>query len=398
MLRCGFGLLWLAGAAAVATASASSPRASASAAVTPSSSASPRALPRAVVGGYSSWGHCGDDIVRACEQGVNVVYWFAINLAPSPTGLDLDCIANVSATLRALSLPTTHMVSVGGWDAPHPTGYANASAMYSEWKAWNEHVVARPGLETGFDGVDWDLEGADNVSSPTNSMTPQTLDLVGGFSQLAKADGYLVTLVPCESYLDPTTSRFDGSLLWAYPEWHPEFKYHGHNAYAYLLSRYGTTVAAREPSALSTSSVQTFDAVTIQLYESFAHASFNTSEREPPQTGAEYLESWVPRLAAGWDVDFGSAPEFGWPSATVSVPAQQLVLGLGNGWAGGPDHKSVLLMPDQLAAAWASLAARNLSVRGGTFWSIPQEGTVPPAGGSPLFLAIALNSILHTRD
>jgi hypothetical protein len=362
------------------------------AAAASAAAAAPRALPRSVVGGYSSWGVCGDEIVRAAASGVNVVYWFAINLGPSPGGLDLDCIANVSATLRRLALPTTHMVSVGGWDAPHPSNYSSAADMYAEWKAWNEGVVARPGLEAGFDGVDWDLEGNDAANSTSNEMTPHTLDLVGGFSQLAKADGYLVTLVPCESYLDPTTGAFDASLLWPYPEWHPEFKYHGHNSYAYLLSRYGTTTTALGGA------VSTFDAVTIQLYESFAHASYNLTERIPTQTGAEYLEAWVPRLAAGWEVDFGSAPEFGWPSQNVSVPAQQLVLGLANGWAGGADHKSVLLMPDQLAEAWANLTARGLSMRGGTFWSIPQEGLVPPAGGSPLFLASALNAILHTRD
>jgi hypothetical protein len=262
--------------------------AAAAVAAAAAASAAPRALPRAVIGGYSSWGHCGDDVARAAISGVNVIYWFAINLAPSPKGLDLDCIANVSATLQSLGLPTTHMVTVGGWDAPHPLNYTSAADMYAEWKSWNENVVARPGLPTGFDGVDWDLEGADNVNSSSNVMTPHTLDLVGGFSQLAKADGYLVTLVPCESYLDPTTSAFDASLLWPYPEWHPEFRYHGHNSYAYLLSRYGTTAAA---AAGGGAAVSTFDAVTIQLYESYAHAAFNLTERLPPQTGAEYIES-----------------------------------------------------------------------------------------------------------
>ena len=157
--------------------------------------------------------------MQAAVRGVNVIYWFAINLGPNPPGLDLDCIANVSATLRRLTLPTTHMVTVGGWDAPHPSLYRDASVMYAEWKQWNVNVVARPGFETGFDGVDWDLEGNDDVASEWNNMTAHTLDLVGGFSQLAKADGYLVTLVPCESYLDPTTSLFDASLLWPYPEW-----------------------------------------------------------------------------------------------------------------------------------------------------------------------------------
>jgi hypothetical protein len=352
--------------------------------------AAPRALPRTVIGGYSSWGHCGDDIVRSAQRGVNLIYWFAINLGPDPAGLDLDCIANVSLTLRQLSLPTVHLVSVGGWDAPHPSpssSYPNASSVYLAWKAWNENVVARPGFEAGFDGVDFDLEGNDNVTSPSNTMSAETLDLVGGFSQLAKADGYLVTLVPCESYLDPTTPSFDASLTHTYPEWHPEFAYHGHNNYAYLLSRYGTSGA-----------VPTFDAITIQIYESYAHASFNTTERMPVQTPAEYLMAWVPRLVAGWRVDFASAPEFGWPTQNVSVPASQLMIGLGNGWAGGADHKSVLFMPDELAAAWAGLSALNISVRGAAFWAIPFEGTVPPTGGVPLFMSSGLNSFLHTRS
>lgn len=47
----------------------------------------------------------------------------------------------------------------------------------------------------------------------------------------------------------------------AYPEWHPEFKYHGLNCYALLLAKYGTS--GDQP---------TFDLVDIQLYESWAHA------------------------------------------------------------------------------------------------------------------------------
>lgn len=61
--------------------------------------------------------------------------------------------------------------------------------------------------------------------------------------------------VPPESYLDPTTSAFDLSLLHAYPEWHPEFKYHGHNCYAALLAKWGTTKDGH----------RTFDLVDIQL-------------------------------------------------------------------------------------------------------------------------------------
>ena len=68
---------------------------------------------------------------------------------------------------------------------------------------------------------------------------------MGQFSVLAKKDGYIVAMAPAESYLDPTTSQFDRSLSHPYPEWkdlQPNFRYHGHNTYAYLLAEYGTTL------------------------------------------------------------------------------------------------------------------------------------------------------------
>jgi len=51
-------------------------------------------------------------------------------------------------------------------------------------------------------------------------------------------------MAPPESYLDPTTSQYDGSLLHSYPEWDPivKFNYHGWNSYASFLAKYGTTV------------------------------------------------------------------------------------------------------------------------------------------------------------
>ena len=110
------------------------------------------------------------------------------------------------------------------------------------------------------------------MSSEWNAMSVKTLDLVGGFSTLAKRDGYLVTLVPCESYLDPSTPLFSRNLTFAYPDgWQPNFLYHGRNNYAYLVSRYGLSyLPDGQP-------VPTFDAVTIQLYESYSHADYNTS-------------------------------------------------------------------------------------------------------------------------
>ena len=69
--------------------------------------------------------------------------------------------------------------------------------MYSAWLSWNNQIASQYGWK-GFDGIDWDMEGANEVSSPTNFFTVACLDLVGQFSQLAKADGFIVSLVPPE--------------------------------------------------------------------------------------------------------------------------------------------------------------------------------------------------------
>jgi hypothetical protein len=219
-------------------------------------------------------------------------------LAASPAvaygGPDLECVARTAAELRAAGLFTTHLMTVGGWNAPHPNTSVSADDAYAAWRAWNEVVVARPGLPSGFDGIDWDLEGNDDVSSPFNELRVEVLDFVGRFSVLAKRDGYLVSLVPAESYLDPMTEpSFSRSLLLNYPGdvgWAKNFSYHGRNGYAYLLSRYGGGGGGGEP--------ETFDLVLIQLYESFSHLTYNVTLRG--QSAASYIAAWARRVVAGW--------------------------------------------------------------------------------------------------
>ena len=184
-------------------------------------------------------------------------------------GPDLTCVASTWASLQSAGLNTTFLISVGGWGAPHPAVTNDPAAVYASWKAWN--AAAAQGAWPGFDGIDWDMEGANDVSSPTNHFTVRSphggrgitrvhvsqaacLDTVGKFSIAAKADGFIVTIVPPESYYDITTSVFDLSLLHAYPEGPASFQYHGHSAYAYLQSRYGGGVAS-----------PTFDIVMIQV-------------------------------------------------------------------------------------------------------------------------------------
>ena len=232
--------------------------------------------------------------------------------------IELACVVATVKQLEAENLTTTHMISLGGWNAPHPTT-ANpitgktytAQEMYDAFNTWNIELAKQYGWN-GFDGIDWDMEGANEVSSPINEFTVDCLNLVGQLSQLAKADGYIVSLVPPESYFDPTTGNFSRSLLFDYPEWAPlvSFYYHGRNAYAYMFSRYGE-------STLNGLTVPTFDFVTFQLYETYSHADYNITVAGMP--GSEYLVNIVNRFIDGWMVEFAMDPSVDYPSKVTCV-------------------------------------------------------------------------------
>ncbi len=142
-----------------------------------------------------------------------------------------------------------------------------------------------------------------------------------------------------ESYLDPAKSTFDRSLLHAYAEWEPivpNFNYHGLNAYAYILDRYGV---------YGTENLRTFDFVTIQLYEGYSHAEYNTTILK--HSPAEYVTQWVQKVLAGWVIDYSTDTELQYPYANKLVlDRTQLVVGLANGWAG--DGKFFLMYPEEV--------------------------------------------------
>ena len=138
-------------------------------------------------------------------------------------------------------------------------------------------------------GLDWDIEGDDDVHSAENSMSVSVLDLIGGFAALAKQKGYFSTLSVPESYLDPYTRKFDRSLTHTYPEWDAlglDFRLHGRNCMAYVMASYG----------------EAFDLVSFQLYESYSHADFAINVKG--LNAGTYLSSYMQRLTSGWIVDF----------------------------------------------------------------------------------------------
>lgn len=341
--------------------------------------------------GYANWNECDEKLITAVEDGVNVLIWFAINLLANETtgepmitgGPNLTCVGEIQAELKSKGLVTTHLISVGGWDAPHPNTSVPVGDVYANWVRWSKGL---------FDGFDWDLEGNDDPSSPNNIMTIDVLDLMGEMSQLAKADGYIVSMAPCESYIDPTTIVFDESLTHNYPEWEelqPSFNYHGHNTYTYLLTQYGVTGDHAEKRP-------TFDFISVQLYEGYTHFVYNTTIAN--QSQVDYLLHFVPRLLRGFDVNFTEV-NTSLGVQRIQISATQLVLGFANGWA--DNSKFALVWPDVLGRIFETLTVQGEAPRGLMFWDIADEGREaydPRINASrPFWMARGLNRYLRTR-
>jgi len=266
------------------------------------------------------------------------------------------------------------MLSIGGWDAPHPNTSFSGEEWWDAWHRWNSEIAVPSLGFDGFDGIDWDLEGNDNVASPYNEFTVACLELVGAMSAAARAHGFITSLVPAQSYFDVETSAFDRSLLHAYPDYHPDFAYHGWNAYAFLQSKFGP-----------------FDIVDVQLYETWSRASRAIQAAGTP--APEYLARLAHQLSAGWRVDFDNAPELDWPSQVVSVAPSTLVFGFSFGSLTG---RSLYVPPEDVEAAFGRLSA-SAQPRGVMFWNMALDGGLVNGTDTTVNLAASFNSFLHTR-
>ena len=94
--------------------------------------------PGKLIVGYANWNQCDEKILDAVQAGVNVVIWFSINLVVDkitglPTienGPDYHCVAKMIQKIRQLDLPTTHLISIGGWNSPHPDTTHSAETVF----------------------------------------------------------------------------------------------------------------------------------------------------------------------------------------------------------------------------------------------------------------------------
>lgn len=298
--------------------------------------------------------------------------WFSISLAKDPIiqhgGLNYTCVAETVAKIKDKGFNVIHLISIGGWNTRHPDASITGQQAYQSWKEWNTKTIANSEFEfNGFDGFDWDLEGNDDqISSPYNHFSVETLDIMGHMSVLAKADGYVVAMAPAESYIDFTHGYFDRSLLHSYLEYKPyiNFTYHGWNCYAYVWSKFQFTI-------LNDGVIKrTFDWVFVQFYEGYSHMFYNTTFLR--QTPASYMVNAISTLNDGYIVHFSNDHAIKYQTQVVRIPYSYVVIGLANGWA--DNNKFMLLSEEQLFESGELMKAKKLIPRGFGFWNIADEG------------------------
>jgi len=383
-----------------------------------------RSLPQGpLIVGYANWNECDPKIITEVNSGVNVVIWFALNLLETSSnntnvpsiegGPNITCVRHTVAKLKDAGLETTHLISVGGWDAPRPSTSFSPQEWFDAWHKWNTGLYQGPDGLGLFDGLDWDLEGADNLISKSSYFNMKTLELAGHMSQLLKKAGYLVSLVPPESYLDCSTSLFNRYLTNSYPEWkgylpsrynNTNFFHHGRNVYAVLIAKWGiTALTGGSTGGLTGGStggltgeavnVRTFDLISIQLYEFYTHAQFEIDMRATP--ASTYLQRLVTRMIGGWNVSFSSDSRVNHSDALVRVSQQQLVLGFSFGNSGG---QSLYVDPKEIGQAYLALPD-HLKPRGFMFWEMQTDGTKGNVNGTNRTVSFAseFNKILRVR-
>ncbi len=285
------------------------------------------------------------------------------------TDLDLEEIRNI----RNKYDHVVHLAALGGWNGPHPPPHIMSG---KEWC----HVFLTFNQANGylFDGVDWDYEGHDDVTSPTAQFSLETLDIVADFSVEAKRQGLIVSMAPAESYLDSTIqpacvmdAQFSLSLHLPPRAWTSSpfasdddreivasnlFSHSGRQCYAYILARAG---------------IETFDWISVQLYESYSPFSHDVHRRslDPVDALMMRLHGLVAEGYTVTDLPLSSSSEF-----VVKIPMEKIVMGIGNGWVEG--LKFCKVEPSSMKSAHdAAIVKYGQGYLGVMFWTIEEEGS-----------------------
>lgn len=320
--------------------------------------------------GYASNANSGK-ADQAIIDGASVIIWSFIHLNINDddktcnvkTSLDLNEIQRIRDKYKHV----VHLAAFGGWNGPHPPTFSDGSSLSGE--QWCE-IFMQFNEENGylFDGIDWDYEGNDNLDAPTSMFTLETLDIMADFSKEAKLKDLIVSMAPAESYLDaavvPDSIDATFSLrldlpprAWTSPEDREiikGFSHAGRQCYAYVLAKAG---------------VESFDFISIQLYEGYAPYVYEVTRRG--QNPVDAIMERVNGFVGGYVVNgmpLSSSPEF-----EVKIPLSKLVIGIGNRWCDGV--KFCRIKPSSLKSVFDRTKDKyGEGFSGIMFWTVEEEG------------------------
>ena len=328
-----------------------------------------RSLPsaRPLIIGYASNAKSGK-VEQAILDGASVIIWSFIHLnirnddgrsCDIKTALDLIEIKRIRDKYKHV----VHLAAFGGWNGPHPPTFSDGSSL-SGGKWCDVFMQFNEMNGFLFDGIDWDYEGNDNLDAPTSKFTLETLEIMADFSIEAKSKGLIVSMAPAESYLDAAVvpggidATFSLRLDLPPREWtSPEdrdmikgFSHAGRQCYTYVLAKAG---------------VETFDFISIQLYEGYASYLYEVTrmKKDPVDAILKRVNGFVGGYVVS-EMPLKSNPEY-----EVKIPSSKLVIGVGNRWCDGV--KFCKIHPKTLKDAYDRTGKGFLGVM---FWTINEEG------------------------
>jgi chitinase len=314
----------------------------------------PRPLPSLATPLIIGYAHDTAKVEQAIQDGVNVVCWSFVDMietfermhnSSTPDEIQQKPTASFQTNLNIQSIQVIresypsviHLAAIGGWNGPHPLGITSGVEWCRLFVQFNQqHNFV-------FDGIDWDLEGHDDIhNSPTSQFTIAVLNVMADFSLEAKNKyGMIVSMAPAESYLDPLSASSSTTKTPAEKNsfslalnLHPRspwdktilgsFQHAGRQCYAYVVHRAG---------------IQTFDWISLQLYEAYSaftydttiakHSNTNRIIDSPRRLQADAIFDRANAFASGFSVHIHNE------TVRIQVPLSKLVMGVANGWADG---------------------------------------------------------------
>lgn len=348
-------------------------------------------LPKYLKIGYTFYGECDDKIFEAVQNGLNIVIWSQIDFTSNEDNnkpffngtLDYSCVSKMNKKFRDNNYYVINLLSVGGYGCPHINTDFSADNYFKEWLKFNEQISSTENYFFGFDGIDWDIEGNDEIESIYNNFTYKELDIIGKFSQLLKKEGYIVSMTPRESYLDPSTNEFALCLINNNNSEGENIlndnSYNGRNIYSYIIAKY---------------SINTFDFISIQLYEYYSLSLFKFQKQN--KTFGEILDDLVGKLSNGYEVDFSKDINSGIREKNIKIPQNKIVIGLANAWA---SNLFLFLNEEYIIEGYEYLKDHKKNIRGFMFWNIHNEGDIPLSDNAidknPFYMSKIINSLFY---